>query len=68
MKKIHQRWKNVFLTKVYKYLKGYSPDLMKEVFYLRQNHYNLSNFIVFVTDNPCNKYLLNSYVYRSDQL
>ena len=29
---------NVLLTKVYKYLNGYSPDLMNEVFYLRQHH------------------------------
>ena len=51
-KTIHQRYINVLLTEVYKYLNGYSPDLMNEVFYLRQKHYNLRNFNVFATDNP----------------
>ena len=32
---------------------------MNEVFFLRQNHYNLRNFDVFAADNPRNKYLLN---------
>ena len=67
-KTIHQRCINVLLTNVYKYLNGYSPDLMNEVFYLRQNHYNLRNFNVFATDNPRNKYLLNSSIYRANQL
>ena len=41
---------------------------MNEVFYLRQNHYNLRSFNVFATDNPRNKYLLNSSVYQANQL
>ena len=41
---------------------------MNEVFYLRQNHYNLRSFDVFATDNPRNKYLLNSPIYRANQL
>ena len=67
-KAIHQRCINVLLTEVYKYLNGYFPDLMNQVFYLRQNHYNLRNFNVFATNNPRNKYLLNSFVYRANQL
>ena len=59
---------NVLLTKVYKYLNGYSPDLMNEVFYLRQHHHNLCNFNIFNTNNPPNKYLLSSSVYRANQL
>ena len=39
---------------------------MNEVFHLRQNHYNLRSFNVFVTDNLRNKYLLNSFVYRAN--
>ena len=35
---------------------------MNEVFYLRQNQYNLRNFDVFAIDNPCKKNLLNSSV------
>ena len=65
---IHQRCINVLLTEVYKYLNGCSPDLMNEVFYLRQSHYNLRNFNFFGTDHPRNKYLLNSSVYRANQL
>ena len=41
---------------------------MNEVFFLRQNHYNLRSFNVFATDNTRNKYLLNSSVYRANQL
>ena len=66
-KMIHQRCINVLLTKAYKYLNGYSSDLINELFYLRQNHYNLRNFNVFATDNPRNKYLLNSF-YLANQL
>ena len=57
---IHQNCINFLLTKVYKFLSGYSPDLMNEVFYLR-------NFKVFANDNPRNKYLSNSSVYRANQ-
>ena len=67
-KTIHQRCKNVLLAEVYKYLNGYSRDLMNEVFYSRQNHYNLRNFNVFATYNPRNKYLSNSSIYRMNQL
>ena len=67
-KTIHQRCINVLLTEVYKYLNSYSPDLMNEVFYLRQNHYNLHSLNVFATDNPRNKHLLNSSVYQANQL
>ena len=67
-KTIHQRCINILLTQVYNYLKGYSPDLINEVFYLCQNHYNLYSFNVFATDNPHDKYLLNSSVYQENQL
>ena len=67
-KAIHQRCINVLLTEVYEYLNGYSLDLMNEVFYLRLNHYNLHSFNIFATDNPRNKYLLDSSVYRANQL
>ena len=39
-KTIHQRWINVLLPEVYKYLNGLYLELMNEVFYLCQNHYN----------------------------
>ena len=65
---IDQRCINVLLARVHKYLNGYSPDLMNEVFYLPQNHYNLRICNVFATDNPRNKYLLNSSAYLLNQL
>ena len=49
-KMIHQSCINVLPTEVYKYWNGYSPNLMNEVFFLRQNSYNLPNFNVFATD------------------
>ena len=67
-KTIHRRCINILITDVYKYLNGYSPDLMNEVFYLRPNHYNLRNFDVFAADNSRNRYLLNSSVYRANQI
>ena len=39
-KTIHQQCINVLLTKIYKYLNDYSPDLINEVFYLRRSHCN----------------------------
>ena len=41
---------------------------MNEVLYLHQNYYNLRNFNAFATNNPRNKYLLSSSVYRANQL
>ena len=32
------------LSEVYKFLNGYSLDIMNDVFHLRQNTYNLRNF------------------------
>ena len=67
-KAIHQCCMKVLLIKVYEYLNNYSPNLINEVFYLHPNHYNLRNFNVFATDNPCNKYLLSSSIYRANEL
>ena len=40
----HQRWINSLMIKVYKYLNGYPPDIMNDIFKLRENLYNLRNF------------------------
>ena len=56
------------LTEVYKFLNGYSPDIMNDVFDPRQNTYNLRNFHAFATDVPRNNCMLNSVVYRANQL
>ena len=65
---IHQQSIDRLLTEVYKFLNGYSPDIMKYVFHLRQNTYNLRNFDAFATDVPRDDCMLNSVVYRANQL
>ena len=40
-KTIHQQCIDRLLAEVYKFLNGYSPDIMNDVFHLRQNTYNL---------------------------
>ena len=42
------------LTEVYKFLNGYSPDIINDVFHLRQSTYNLQNIHAFATDVPRN--------------
>ena len=64
----HQRCIN-YLTEVYKYLNGHLPDIMNNVFKLRENTYNLRNFHIFQTKNPRSlKYGLNAIPYRASQL
>ena len=41
---------------------------MNEIFYLTQNHYNLRNLNVIATNITRNKFMLNSTVYRVNQL
>ena len=67
-KTTHQQCNDRLLTEVYRFLNGYSSDIMNDVFHLRQNTYNLRNLSVFATDVPSNNYLLNSVVYRANQL
>ena len=55
-------------TKMRKFLNGYSPAIMNDVFQLRQNTYNLRNFHVFASDVPRNNCMHNSVVYRANQL
>ena len=67
-KKIHQQCIDRFLIKVYELLNGYSPDIINDVFHLRQNTWNLRNFQAFATDVSRNNCMLNSVVYRANQL
>ena len=67
-KTVHQQYINSLMTEEYKFLNGYSPDIMNEVFYLRQNTYNLRNFHAFATDVPRNNCMLNSVANRANQL
>ena len=64
---IHQQYIDRLLTEVYKFLNGYSR-YMNNVFHLKQNTYNLRNFHAFATDVPRNNCVLNSVVYRANQL
>ena len=67
-KTIYEQCIERLLTKMYKFLDGYSPDIMNEVFHLRQNTCNLRNFHAFTTDVPRNNCMLKSVVYRANQL
>ena len=67
-KTIHQQCIDALLIEVYTFLDGYSPDIMNNIFHLRQNTYNLRNFHAFATDVPRNNCKLISVVYRANQL
>ena len=54
----------LLIIEVYKFLNGYSLDIMNDVFHLGQNTYNY----IFATDVPRNICMLNSVVYRASQL
>ena len=39
------------MTEVYKYLNGNSPDIMNDIFKLKENICDLRNFHIFLTEN-----------------
>ena len=39
------------MTEVYKYLNGNSPDIMNDIFKLKENICNLRNFHIFLKEN-----------------
>ena len=47
----HQRCINSLMIEVYKYLNRHSPDIMSDIFKLRENTYNLRNFHILQTEN-----------------
>ena len=65
---IYQQCIDRLLTEVYKFLISYSPDIMNDVFHLRQNTYDLRNFHAFATDVPRNNCMLSSVDYSANQL
>ena len=66
---IYQRYINLLLIEVYKYIHGLSPEIMNVVFYTRANTYNTRQFNVFETHIPTwNRYGLNSILYKANQL
>ena len=65
----HQRCINFLLVEVYKFLNGFSPDIMNKIFSIQRNTYNLRSFNIFRCDTPrSNRYGLNSIPYRANQL
>ena len=57
------------MIEVYKYLNGLSPDVMSEIFKLRENTCNLRNLRIFESQNPRAKMFgLDSIAYRASQL
>ena len=57
------------MIEVYKYLNGLSPDIMSDIFKLRENTYNLRTFHIFESQNPkTKKFGLDSIAYRASQL
>ena len=51
-KSAHQKFNELLLTEVHKYLIGLSPDIMNIIFKLRENTYNYKNFHAFESQNP----------------
>ena len=65
----HQRCINSVMIEVCKYLNGHSPDIMNDIFKLRENMYNLGNFNIFQTENLRSlKYGLDTNPFRASQL
>ena len=57
------------MIEVYKYLNGLSPDIMSDIFKLRENTYNLRNVHIFESQNlRTKKFGLDSIAYRASQL
>ena len=57
------------MIEVYKYLNDLSPDIMSDIFKLRENTYNLINFHIFESQNLRTKnFGLDSIQYRASQL
>ena len=57
------------MVEVYNYLNGHSPDIMNDIFKLRENMCNFRNFYIFKTENPLSlKYELDAIPYRASQL
>ena len=56
------------MIQVYKYLNRHSPDILNDIFKLRENMYNLPNFYIFQTENPRSlKYGLHAIPYHASQ-
>ena len=68
-KPVHQKYIEVLLIEVYKYLNGLSHDIMSDIFKLTENIYNLKNFHISESQiSRTKKFGLDSIAYRASQL
>ena len=68
-KPIHQKYIELHMIEVFKYLNGLSPDIMSDIFKLRKNTHNLRNVHIFESQNPrTKKFGLDSIAYEASQL
>ena len=66
---VHQKCIGLLMIEVYKYLNDLTPDIMSDIFKLRENTYNLKNFHLFESQNlRIKKFGLDSIAYRASQL
>ena len=57
------------MIEVFKYLNGLSPDIMSDIFKVRENTYNLRHFLIIECQNSItNKLDLDRIAYRASQL
>ena len=65
----HQRCVNSLMIEFYNQLNVHSPDIMSDIFKLKENIYNLPNVPTFHTENVYSlKYGLDAVPYRASQL
>ena len=68
-KPFHQKCIELLMIEVCKYLNSLFPDIMSDIFKLRENTCNLRNFHIFESQNPrTKKFGLDSIAYRASQL
>ena len=57
------------MIEVYKSFNSLSPNIISDIFKLRENTYNLRSFHIFKSENPrAKKFSLDSIAYRASQL
>ena len=57
------------MIEVFKYQNGVSPDIISDIFRLRENTYNVRNFDIFESQNPkTRKFGSDSILCRASQL
>ena len=67
-KSFYQKCRELFIIEFYEYLNGLSPDIMTEIFKLRESIYNLRNFHIFESLNSrTKKFDRDNIVYTASQ-